>query len=454
MMRVLVTGRNAKVLAQAAGALASDLTMVTATSKADALDLLGQNQFDLVLACERLGDGSGLEVLSHVAVNTPNTLRIFAARPATLELLKGELGLFGLFRALPYPINFRQLWAAIQLARSCDTTEDVALPPRAPQPIPQVRHVVLDGDWGEPTMEVPALRLGDMPKPTAATDRRASMSANTAASATAASTNRSSQAKPAVAARPCASVAHAAPPARVTGGGAHISSTSRSNANTSTQRMLSPAADAPAGVTQSSAASRTNQPPARIPESEAFKRAMARRSDTKHRREPSVSNESLGQLARLSVSRGAARDRRVITPGKRRTALFVGSGVFAAGAAGVLTFFMIGSSHSMGTSSLPLVASMGQSNQEKTLPWQASSNQASPQVMQAPTQQQATSATFVSETSVTQAPSDTEVRAEADSESAMGWIDPRQPPPPPPPLDRPGPAEPPSYDENGNAPQN
>src|SRR3569833_2675028 len=65
--------------------------------------------------------------MSHVAVNTPNTLRIFAARPATLVLLKGELGLFGLFRTLPYPINFQKLWAAINLARST-CAEDHAAP--------------------------------------------------------------------------------------------------------------------------------------------------------------------------------------------------------------------------------------------------------------------------------------------------------------------------------------
>src|SRR5262245_1526698 len=118
-MRVLVAGRNAKALAKAAGVFANDLSMATATTKAAALALLDHTEFDLVVACETLGDGSGLEVLSQVAVNTPNTLRIFAARPATLTLLKGELGFFGLFRTLPYPINFRKLWAAIELARSC-----------------------------------------------------------------------------------------------------------------------------------------------------------------------------------------------------------------------------------------------------------------------------------------------------------------------------------------------
>src|SRR6201994_318922 len=133
-MRVLVAGRNAKELAQAAGTFANDLQIHTAATKAACLALLQRAEFDLIVACETLADGSGLEVLSHVAVETPNTLRIFAARPATLELLKGELGLFGLFRTLPYPINFRQLWAAMQLARSCEVA-DLAPPARLSRPI-------------------------------------------------------------------------------------------------------------------------------------------------------------------------------------------------------------------------------------------------------------------------------------------------------------------------------
>src|SRR5882757_10878792 len=146
-MRVLVAGRNAKVLAKAAGTFANDLQIHTAATKAACLALLQRTEFELIIACETLGDGSGLEVLSHVAVNTPNTLRIFAARPSTLELLKGELGLFGLFRTLPYPINFRKLWAALNLARSCSGETQ----PQGRVRTPGVRHVVLESEWqGQP----------------------------------------------------------------------------------------------------------------------------------------------------------------------------------------------------------------------------------------------------------------------------------------------------------------
>src|SRR3981081_3745187 len=118
-MRLLVAGRNAKALARAAGAFADDLTIETAATRVAAIALLERAQFDLIIACEKLGDGSGLEVLSHVVVNAPDTLRIFAARPSTLNLLKGELGLFGLFRTLPYACVSDQLPQSVVGNRSC-----------------------------------------------------------------------------------------------------------------------------------------------------------------------------------------------------------------------------------------------------------------------------------------------------------------------------------------------
>src|SRR5579863_3786858 len=155
-MRVLVAGRNAKVLATAAASFSNDLQIQTAATKASCFALLARTEFDLIVACETLGDGSGLEVLSHVAVNTPNTLRIFAARPSTLNLLKGELGLFGLFRTLPYPINFRKLWAAINLARS---TCVEGQPANADASAGGAKHVVLEYEWA-PEQEAPARRAG------------------------------------------------------------------------------------------------------------------------------------------------------------------------------------------------------------------------------------------------------------------------------------------------------
>src|SRR5689334_5034004 len=137
-MRVLVAGRHATLLAQVGSARAHDLSIEIVDTKDDALALLERTEFDLVIACERLSDVSGLEVLSQVAVNTPNTLRVFAAHAETLQFLKGELGLFGLFRTLPYPIDVKALWAAIDLARSSLAAQtDTPLG----QPLTDVQHV-------------------------------------------------------------------------------------------------------------------------------------------------------------------------------------------------------------------------------------------------------------------------------------------------------------------------
>ena len=53
-----------------------------------------------------------------------------------------------------------------------------------------------------------------------------------------------------------------------------------------------------------------------------------------------------------------------------RAALFVGSGVFAATTAAVLTFFMINANNSIDRSKLPLLASINRPVPNKVFPWQ------------------------------------------------------------------------------------
>jgi len=396
-MRVLVAGRNAKVLAIAASTFATDLKIETATTKAEALALLARFEFDLILACERLGDGSGLEVLSQVAINTPNTLRIFAARPATLDLLKGELGLFGLFRTLSYPINFRMLWAALNLARSCSVESDVpplASPrPAANAPVParpKIQHVVLDNAWQAASgVTAAAPAIPPAPKPVA----------------------------------PLAASNRPPPPAR-------------------------------------------QQPPARIPESEAFKRALARRNAarleagppispgnpnarrgkpaaTKRRREPALSSVSLPELASMTAAKRPVNNLRAVPvapgPRRRRTALFVGSGVFAAAAA-VLSFFMLGSNNTIARSPAPLVASMDRpgTDLDRVLPWQKPPPD--------PPQQAAPVEPEVG------APAAADLAAQAEADSDASAIEPGHPGPPPP-MAPPPPSEPPAVDWTGQPPE-
>jgi hypothetical protein len=403
-MRVLVAGRNAKVLAKAAGTFANDLEIHTAATKAACLALLGRVQFDLIVACETLTDGSGLEVLSHVAVNTPNTLRIFAARPATLVLLKGELGLFGLFRTLPYPINFRKLWAAISLAREACVEDTVAAAG------PPVRHVVLEETWGG--SDLGAIAAAKPPRPPAAASRPSQRQAATPTRAAPARGKAQVGGQPTPA--PTRVIAAAARRQPQAAGRQEI---------TSGMRAAARYAAAHSGRDPGAAAQ------ARIPESDTFKRARARRDAG--RLEPVVSNESLAQLAKLAITKRPPPAFRGAPAAKNRAAFFVGSGVFAATTAAVLTFFMVSANNSVKHPKLPVIASITQPIPNKVFPWQPE------------TQQPARQAAFMRSEAPASAVADLEAEAEAASESPDG--DPDHPGPPPP-YAPPPPSEPPSLD--------
>ena len=628
-MRVLVAGRNAKVLAKAAGTFVHDLEIHTAATKAACFALLQRVEFDLIVACETLGDGSGLEVLSHVAVNTPNTLRIFAARPATLNLLKGELGLFGLFRTLPYPINFQKLWAAINLARgACDEPA-----PTAPSSSP-MQDVILEETWDgsdvdvvavarkEPAPAAPArtaqprqpqqqqiadglhvtsaARISLAPAATGAravsdsrtgaatdrsqtsVDRRAANAAPNAAnprssqrqSAAALANPRSDQrysaaalantrgrpqpTAPSVAARPTqtspreqsqkvapqdaftdirvtattargrpqpAKQAPTAIPTRTTADSAlrqstsaqHAASITSTRVSTTAARRLASVSQSPAATPQRGAAAaearrqaqpasaqqattvtaargaaatarrqgqpakgqqvtatttsggaaarataaatkRQTQPaqrqqeitsgmraaaryaaahsardvpakPTRIPETDAFKRARARRDSG--RVEPIVNGESLAQLAKAALTKRPQPQYRGAPAGKTRAAWYVGSGVFAATTAAVLTFFMVNANNSIKQPKLPMMASITQPVSNKVFPWQPETQQ--------PTRQ----AAFMRSEAPASTVADIQAEAEAASESPDG--DPDHPGPPPP-YSPPPPSEPPSLE--------
>jgi len=494
-MRVLVAGRNAKVLAKAAGTFANDLEIHTAATKAACLALLGRLEFDLIVACETLTDGSGLEVLSHVAVNTPNTLRIFAARPATLVLLKGELGLFGLFRTLPYPINFRKLWAAISLAREACVEDAVAAAE------PPVRHVVLEETWGG--SDLGAITAAKPPRPPAAAPRAVTAATPRPSQRQAATPTQPGSAKSrAMTAAPGESRSGPRPPQRRTatvpaptraiqqgaGTPANPPPVRQGAATPATPRPLEQGAAVPTNARQLQqgaatraapargkaqvagqptpaptrviAAAARRQPqaaerqeitsgmraaaryaaahsvrnpgaaaPVRIPESDAFKRARARRDSG--RLEPVVSNESLAQLAKLAITKRPPPAFRGAPAAKNRAAFFVGSGVFAATTAAVLTFFMVSATNSVKHPKLPVIASITQPVPNKVFPWQPE------------TQQPARQAAFMRSEAPASAVADLEAEAEAASESPDG--DPDHPGPPPPNAPPP-PSEPPSLE--------
>jgi hypothetical protein len=109
-MRVLICDQETEMLETVARSFDVDI----ATSKATCVDLMRANQFDVLVASERLSDGSGLELLSHVAARWPDTLRVLVIEPQRLKLLRGKLGPFRLHATMRYPIDEDELEAVLE----------------------------------------------------------------------------------------------------------------------------------------------------------------------------------------------------------------------------------------------------------------------------------------------------------------------------------------------------
>ena len=142
-MRVLVVDQDSTLLTAISRTLGEYFSIDAVTTKADCLDLVRLNEFEVIVAGERLEDGSGLELLGSLARTRPDMLRIFAAERDRLKLLKGRLGPFGLFRTLSYPIEPRQLLAALSAAAGVEeeVEESAEAPPPAAPPEPARRAV-------------------------------------------------------------------------------------------------------------------------------------------------------------------------------------------------------------------------------------------------------------------------------------------------------------------------
>ncbi len=142
----------------------------TATSKATCIDLMRANPFDVVVASERLSDGSGLELLSHVTTRWPDTLRVLVIEPERLRLLRGKLGPFRLHATMRYPIEEDELESVLNRmgelmgdARAEEPEEPAPEPPAPPPAAPaKVHKVPLAPHVGKPSSQNTRVQ----PKPT------------------------------------------------------------------------------------------------------------------------------------------------------------------------------------------------------------------------------------------------------------------------------------------------
>jgi TonB family protein len=169
-MRVLVVDQDSTLLTAICQTLGEYFSIDAVTTKADCLDLVRSNEFDIIVAGERLEDGSGLELLGQLARSRPDMLRIFAAERERLKLLRGRLGPFSLFRTLAYPIEPRQLLAALSAASGAEeeaeetSTVDEA-PPSPPAPA-RSPHKAAPKPVSVPTPASSAARARVQPSPT------------------------------------------------------------------------------------------------------------------------------------------------------------------------------------------------------------------------------------------------------------------------------------------------
>jgi TonB family protein len=123
-MRVLVVDQDSASNLAITRSLRDLYTVDCVSNKGDCLDLLRANTYEVIVATERLEDGSGLELLGTISKKWPSVLRIFAAERQRLQLLRGRLGPFELFQTLTYPIDPQKLLATLEMAAAARHGEE------------------------------------------------------------------------------------------------------------------------------------------------------------------------------------------------------------------------------------------------------------------------------------------------------------------------------------------
>jgi DNA-binding NtrC family response regulator len=118
--KTLLVDSDRQMLQNCVAKIGGRQPLVIATSKALALQLLRQgHQFEVVVACERLADGSGLALLGDIQNKWPNLTRVFCTDRQRLAMVRNRLGAFRLRYTLSYPLKPVKLeMLLLQLARA------------------------------------------------------------------------------------------------------------------------------------------------------------------------------------------------------------------------------------------------------------------------------------------------------------------------------------------------
>lgn len=162
-MRVLLVDHDAAALDKVTRALRGVVELDCVSTKADALMLLKQKSFDVLIACERAADGSGLDLLGRIGKSGGDLKRIFSAAPERLQLLGTRLQPFNVTRTISYPIDLEELWLALA---AVTTGEDPSIEGT-------IEHIVMDESGQAPSRpaarnSAPTATSGAVAQPTTA----------------------------------------------------------------------------------------------------------------------------------------------------------------------------------------------------------------------------------------------------------------------------------------------
>ena len=113
--RILIVDDEVEITEILADLLSDDYQCLKAASAEQALDLLGQNQFQLVISDITMPGMSGLDMIPHVKQLSPETVVVMISGMQTVESAIGALRL-GAFDYLMKPFDLRQVEAVVKRA--------------------------------------------------------------------------------------------------------------------------------------------------------------------------------------------------------------------------------------------------------------------------------------------------------------------------------------------------
>ena len=106
LVKTLLVDNDRAMLQHCLAKIGGRQPLTIATSKALAMDLLRHGpQFEVVVACERLADGSGLALLDDIQAKWPTLIRVFCTERQRLAMVRTRLSAFRLRYTLSYPLK-------------------------------------------------------------------------------------------------------------------------------------------------------------------------------------------------------------------------------------------------------------------------------------------------------------------------------------------------------------